>query len=380
MTGPRAGRVRVGLHVDQLWFSAPGGIGTYVRALLQALPALDEAPEVVPFHATWPVPVPELAAVHTVEVPGSIVRLYPAWNLAGRPPLPETLAGCDVIHATNHAAVPPAPSGRGLVVTVHDLAFERFPSLFPPRWRLLYRAGLRATLRRADLMLAPSQATADDLLAHGADPDRIRVTPLASSLPPGAADVDEVLARLRIPRPYVLCPATLEPRKNHVRLLRAFRQVAPDVPHALVLAGPDGAARPDIEAELARPGHGTVVRTGPLDPEDLDAVERGADAIAYVSLYEGFGLPVIEAFQRGIPVVASTTPAVAETAGDAAVLVDPEDVAAIAEGLAAALTDEELRATLSARGRERAAGFSWERTARATLDAYRDAAARAASH
>ncbi len=380
MSAPEPSRVRVGLHVDQLWFSAPGGIGTYVRALLRALPALEEAPEVVPFHATWPVPVAELASAETVEVPGSIVRLYPAWDLAGRPPLPDALAACDVIHATNHAAVPPAPPGRGLVVTVHDLAFERFPALFPPRWRWLYRAGLRATIHRADVVLAPSQATADDLAGRGADPDRIRVTPLASSLPSGAGDLDEVLSRLRIPRPYILCPATLEPRKNHVRLLRAFRQVAPDVPHALVLAGPDGTARAEIDVELARPGGGTVVRTGPLDAEDLDAVERGADLVAYVSLYEGFGLPVIEAMQRGVPVVASTTPAVAETAGDAAVLVDPEDVAAIAEGLAAALTDEELRATLSARGRERAAGFSWERTARATLDAYRDAAARAGSH
>jgi glycosyltransferase involved in cell wall biosynthesis len=375
---PAPSPLRVGLHVDQLWFSAPGGIGTYVRALLRALPALEDPPVVVPFHATWPVPAADLE-VETVEVPGSIARLYPAWDLVARPALPAALAACDAVHATNHVAVPPAPAGRGLAVTVHDLAFERFPSLFPPRWRLLYRVGLRAALRRADVLLAPSQATADDLLARGADPDRLRVTPLASSLPSGTADVDEVLHRLRIPRPYVLCPATLEPRKNHVRLLRAFRQVSPDVPHTLVLAGPDGAARADVETELERPGHLRAMRTGPLDPDDLDAVERGADAIAYVSLYEGFGLPVIEGMQRGIPVVASTTPAVAETAGDAALLVDPEDVAAIAEGLAAALTDEGLRARLSARGRERAAGFTWERTARATLDAYRDAAARAAS-
>ena len=105
----------------------------------------------------------------------------------------------------------------------------------------------------------------------------------------------------------------------------------------------------------------------------MDALLRGADLVAYPSLYEGFGLPVVEAMARGVPVLASITPAVAETAGDAALLVDPEDVAAIAEGLARALTDRSLRDELVAKGTARAARFSWEATARATLDAYRDA-------
>jgi glycosyltransferase involved in cell wall biosynthesis len=178
----------------------------------------------------------------------------------------------------------------------------------------------------------------------------------------------------------VLCPATLEPRKNQVRLIRAYRQVAPDVPHALVLAGPDGWSVDEVKSEIARPGPGTIVRTGPLQAEDLDAVYRGADAVAYPSLYEGFGLPVIEAMQRGVPVLGSTTPAVAETAGDAAVLVEPDDVASIAEGLARVLTDASLRDDLIAKGRARASDVSWSATARATLDAYREADARAEDH
>jgi glycosyltransferase involved in cell wall biosynthesis len=364
--------VKIALHVDQLWFPAAGGIGTYVAELLRELPTAGA--QVVPFWSAdresapppWePSPSPE-------EVPGSIRSLYPRWALTGRPALPQGLAGCDVVHATNHAAVPPA-GDAALVVTVHDLAFDRFPQLFPPAWRWLYRLGVRAAVRRADLLLTPSQATADDLATRGADPARIRVTPLASSLPSSPADVDEVLDRIGITPPYVLCPATLEPRKNQTRLVRAYRQVAPDVPHALVLAGPDGWGAAELETELSRPGPGTVVRTGRLGPEDLDAVYRGADLVAYVSLYEGFGLPIVEAMQRGVPVLGSTTAAVAETAGDAAALVDPLDVAAIAEALAAALTDDGLRATLAARGRERAADFSWGATARATLDAYRTA-------
>lgn len=362
--------MKVAFHTDQLWFSVPGGIGTYVTELRRAFGDLDDAPEVVTFQASER---PAGTPAPDVEIAGSIRRLYPSWDLFGRPPLPGSLATCDVVHATNHAAVPPASRGQALVATVHDLAFDAFPDLFPATWRRLYRLGLRAAIRRADLLLTPSGSTAEALATRGADPARIRITPLASFLPPTDADPEEVVARLGIEGPFVLCPATLEPRKNQVTLIRAYRQIAPEVPHTLVLAGPDGWGVDQIAEECARPGPGAVIRTGRVSPEDLDALYRRADAVAYVSRYEGFGLPVLEAMQRGTPVVASTTGALAETAGDAALLADPDDVGAIAGALAAALTDPGLRATLSARGRERAAGFSWAATARATLDAYREA-------
>lgn len=366
--------MRVAFHTDQLWFSAPGGIGTYVQELLRAIPRLGDAPDLVRFQVSGR--PPGFPDPPDVEVPGSIRSLYPRWALTGRPALPAELASCGVLHATNHAAVPPAASGQALVVTVHDLAFDRFPEAFPPTWRWLYRAGVRAAIKRATLLLTPSQATADDLTARGVDAERIRVIPLAASLPGGTSDVDATLSRLGIYRPYVMCPGTLEPRKNQIRVVRAFRQVAPDVPHSLVLAGPEGWRSEELGTELSRPGPGTVVRTGRLSEPDLDALYRGADLVAYVSLYEGFGLPVVEAMARGVPVLASTTPAVAETAGDAARLVDPQDVAGIAEALGELLTDDGLRATLAAAGRERAGSFSWERTANATLDAYREAAER----
>lgn len=362
--------LRVALHTDQLWFSVPGGIGTYVTQLLRALGGPPDGPEVVTFQVRER---PAGAPDPDVEVPGSIRRLYPSWDLLGRPALPAALRGCDVVHATNHAAVPPARTGQGLVVTVHDLAFDVVPELFPASWRRLYRLGVRAAIRRADLLLVPSGATAADLAARGADPARVRVTPLASYLPETTAEPAEVAARLGIEGPYLLCAATLEPRKNQVALIRAYRRIAADLPHALVLAGPDGWGVDAIEATLAEPGPGRIVRTGRVSAEDLDALYRGADAVAYVSRYEGFGLPVLEAMERGVPVVASTAAALAETAGDAAVLVDPGDVGAIAEALAAALTDDGLRADLVARGRRRAATFSWAATARATLDAYREA-------
>ena len=365
--------MKVALHTDQLWFSAPGGIGTYVQELMRAIPPLNGAPELVTFQVSGR---PAQAGVPDVEIPGSIRSLYPRWALAARPALPSELARCEVLHATNHAAVPPAAEGQALVATVHDLAFDRFPEAFPATWRWQYRAGVRAATRRATLLITPSRATADDLEARGADPSKIRVTPLAASLPTGKADTEATLARLGVRRPYVLCPGTLEPRKNQVRIVRAFRQVAPDVPHSLVLAGPEGWRVEELNEELSRPGTGRVFRTGRLSEGDLDALYRGADLVAYVSLYEGFGLPVVEAMARGVAVLASTTPAVAETAGGAARLVDPEDVAGIAEALGELLTDEGARAAVGGRALERARDFSWERTARGTLDAYREAVER----
>lgn len=373
--GDRA--VKVAVHVDQLWFAASGGIGTYVRELLRELPAAGA--DLTAFWTAERAGTPrDRVTPAPVEIPGTIRRLYPSWDLLARPGLPVAFAGADVIHATNHAAIPPARRGQGLVATVHDLAFDVFPDAFPRDWRWLYRLGVRAAARRADVVLAPSIATASDLQTrYGVAAARIRVTPLASSLPVAGTDVDQVLTRLGIPRPYILCPATIEPRKNQTRLVRAYRQVAPQLAHALVLAGPEGWGAEELNAELTRVGPGVVHRTGYLRDTDLDAVIRGADAVVYPSLYEGFGLPILEAMLRGVPVVTSTTPACAETAGDAALLVEPEDVGGLADAIATAVGDEALRQDLATRGLARAGGFSWAVTALATLDAYRDAAARA---
>jgi glycosyltransferase involved in cell wall biosynthesis len=368
--------VKVALHTDQLWFSAPGGIGTYIRELRRAFDDLPEPPEVLTFQVAHD---GEGATGGTdVEVPGSIRALYPAWALTARPGLPTALAPCDVVHATNHAAVPPAGRGQGLVAMVHDLAFDIVPETFPTTWRWQYRLGVRAAVRRGHVVLVPSTVTRDDLVArYGADPDRIAVTPLASALPRSAGDPAELQRRLGIAPPYLVFPGTLEPRKNAVRLIRAYRQVAPEIPHSLVLAGPEGWGAAEVREELARPGPGNAVVTGWLGAEDLDTLYRGADAVAYPSLYEGFGLPILEAMQRGVPVVTSTTPACAETAGDAALLVEPDDVAALADALARILGDDALRGDLRARGLARADAFSWDATARATLHAYRVAVERA---
>ena len=368
--------MKIAFHVDQLWFPAPGGIGTYVRRLPAALQKEDPAIGIVAFRSRWTrAPSDPSSLPDAIELDGSIRSLYPSWALLGRPALPASLATANIVHATNPAAVPPAAPGQALVVTVHDLAFERIPQAFTPSWRWLYRTGLRAAIKRADALLVPSRSTAEDLLAHGADPSRVHVTPLASSLFTSASedrDPGQVLARMRVPLPYVLFVGTLEPRKNLVRLVRSYRRtvVAAGLPHALVLAGPSGWGSDELLHELAAPGGGRIIRTGAVSSDDLDALYRAADCFAYPSLYEGFGLPVVEAMSRGVPTLTSNVSSLPETAGDAALLVDPADEDAIAAALERILTDRDLSSDLRERGPRQAAGFTWAATARATLQAY----------
>ncbi len=367
--------MRVTLLVDQLFFRAPGGIGTYIRNLAPAMAARDPSLQLALFHSRFASPeAPErwMREHWMEELPDTIKTLYPRWNLLARPALPPSLRSSEILHATNQVAVPPAGEGQRLVVTVHDLAFEYFPGLFPRTWRTLYKLGLRAAVRRADAILTPSRNTAEDVLSRTAvDPGKLHVVPLAASLPSGSLDAEEVLARLKVPAPYVLFVGTLEPRKNLLRLVRAYRRVAANgFPHALVLAGPLGWHPEALMRELALQGPGEIAMTGPLSGEELDAVYRAADVFAYPSLYEGFGLPVLEAMARGVPTVASETSSVPEVAGDAAIGVNPRSVREIAQAIEALLSDVDLADKMAARGRARADRFSWDETARLTLDVY----------
>ena len=366
----------IAFHIDQLFFSAPGGIGTYVRNLVPALAQVDPSLEMKLFHARFvgnaKPPERWIRDFWVQELDGTIRSLYPRWDLLGRPPLPASLRSADVVHATNHAAIPPATPDQKLVVTVHDLAFEHFPTMFPREWRLLYRAGLRAAVRRAHAIVTPSRNTAEDVVARTkVDPGRLHVVPLAPSLAAGTLEVGEVLVRLKIRTPYVLFVGTLEPRKNLVRLVRAFRRVAATgLPHALVLAGPLGWHHDSLMREIALQGPGEIVLTGPLSGEDVDALFRGAAAFVYPSLYEGFGLPVVEAMARSVPTVASNTSSVPEVYGDAALPVDPRSVREIASAVEHVLTDVDLAERLATLGRARAERFTWEETARRTLAVY----------
>ena len=237
----------------------------------------------------------------------------------------------------------------------------------------MYRTALRRAVRTADAIITPSRHTAEDLIRRTRlTADRVHVVPLAASLPNLEGDPEEALGRLKVRRPYILSVGTLEPRKNLVRLVRAFRRLAArGAPHQLVLAGPLGWQPQRLLREVAEGAPGEVVLVGQVLPAELDALYRAADAFVYPSLYEGFGIPVLEAMSRALPCVVSTSSSLPEVAGEAALPVDPLSEAGLADAIERVTTDADLAGRLRSAGPARAARFSWDETARRTLEVYK---------
>jgi alpha-1,3-rhamnosyl/mannosyltransferase len=257
---------------------------------------------------------------------------------------------------------------------MHDVLVLSAPELFSAPIRANFRALAGPLARRAAVVLTGSHASARDIAEHLRVPEeRIAVTPygVEPRFRPAPAS-PELLARLGIDRPYVACVGTLEPRKNLVTALRAFARIGGDV--ALVIVGGRGWRNEAFEDEL-RAVRGKVVLTGFLGDEDLVGVLAGARCFVYPSLHEGYGFPPLEAMACGTPVVTSATSSLPEVVGDAGLLVDPRDEEAVAGAVERLLGDDDLHASLRAAGLARAASYTWERCAAATVAAYSRATA-----
>lgn len=350
------------LVAQQLRRAAPGGIGTYVRGLVGGL-----GPDVgVTLLAARPPvrgrdPVSTLGvAVRCSPLPGRV--LTRAWD-RGRSPAPD---GFDVVHGPSLAA-PPSPR-TPLVVAVHDLAWRRLPDAFPERGRRWHEAALGRALARAAVLAVPTATTADALRSAGARPDQVEVLdPMygGDHLPaPDGRAATALLGRLGVTGPYLLSVGTREPRKNLDRLFAAYEQARPRLPEPwpLVVVGPPGWG-----PAAARPPPTGVVEAGVVTGPVLAALYAGAEAVAFVPLLEGFGLPAIEAMAAGVPVVASPMP----STGGAALEVDPRDVAGMAEALVTVSTDPACRADLVGAGRERAAALTWKAAAAAHVQLWK---------
>ena len=291
-----------------------------------------------------------------------------SWEMRTAPP--------DLLFVPSH--VLPLVHPRCCVATVHDLGYHYYPEAHTLFQNAYLRWSTRHNARASTLVLADSRATRQDLVHYyGTSPDKIRVVYPGrdESLAPVSdpALLAAVRARYDLGAPYLLYVGTLHPRKNLVRLVQAYAhfllQAATGATDTLlVLAGQKGWLYDEIEAEVRRLGlEGRVRLTGYVPDEDLPTLLSGALAFVFPSLYEGFGLPVLEAMACGTPVVCSQTSSLPEVAGDAALLVDPLDPEALAAALLRAVSDEGLRRELVARGFEQAQRFSWGRCARESL-------------
>jgi len=371
------------------------GVGQYTQQLIRYLPIADPDDEFVAWylHARGLLrPRRFFADVRARNLTEKASRFparifQPASYRLGVPRV-EWLVDFDLFIATNFLA--PATDHRGRVVpVVHDLAFQHFPESAPhidERWRRRFTA----TLAEAPAIIVPSTSAAEDLReSFGVAGARVHVVhhgvDAEAFAPVSDAAVDAVRRRFGIPGPYVLFVGGIEPRKNLEHLVRAF--AASDSGHlSLVLAGgpvrwyPEATERLDAVIQLLPESvRSRIVRTDYVSERDKLALLSGATVLAYPSIYEGFGFPVLEAFAAGVPVLTSNVSSLVEVAGEAAVLVDPADVDAIAAALSELVADEDLRAVLSAAGVARASRFTWEATARATAAVLREAASVTAS-
>jgi glycosyltransferase involved in cell wall biosynthesis len=267
------------------------------------------------------------------------------------------------------------------IVTVHDMSLRLYPRCHPVRRLLLNRPLMHVAIRNAAGIVTVSHSARRDLLRlHGVPADRVSVVHEAASpaFRPIAdrARLAEVRARYSLPERFMLYVGTIEPRKNLMRLMSAFaiaRQAG--IRQQLVCVGPYGWASRDLAGHIEQLGLRDAVHfTGYLPFEDLPAIYNLGDFFAFPSLYEGFGLPVVEAMASGLPVMTSNTSSLGEIAGDAAETIDPTDTDAMADAIRRLAMDADLRRDRSERGLKRARQFSWTQTAREMLAVYHRAA------
>ncbi|MBK9711814.1 MAG: glycosyltransferase family 4 protein [Kouleothrix sp.] len=378
--------MQIGIDASRVAVAARTGTEHYTYELLAALARRDRRSRYTLYCNQRPAALPPLGAnfaLRRIPFPRLWSHARLSAELLLRPP--------DTLFVPAHVLPLGAPLARRMrtVVTIHDMGYLHFPEAHTPAQRLYLRLSTAWSARAATRLIAISGATRDDLVRYaGARPEKIAVihhgvSPRFRPVEDTAA-IEEAMRRYGIAGAYLLYVGTVQPRKNLARLIEAFaqtlqiveRRLQIDDPHLqsticnlqLVIAGKRGWLTEAIERRAAELGVADrVVFAGYVADDDLPALLSGALAFVFPSLYEGFGMPVLEAMACGAPVLAANTSSLPEVAGGAALLVDPADTGAIADGLARLSADAGLRADLRARGRERAAAFTWDRCAEQTL-------------
>ena len=373
--------MRVGLFTYGVDGTRSTGIAQYAMELTRALKALHKGPEIILltpykdsatswYHDFETYPVPSLRLMPAAATFGNMVLHRAATDLA-----------LDILH--DPCGIAPflaAPRRYRTVVTVHDAVPYLYPRTQPLLTNLVFQTLIRAARFSADAVLTVSRQSASDLVRYAGLPNRkVHPVPLASRFAAAAEphSGDEhptaLLRGLGVTGPYFLFVGTLHPRKNLERTLEAFvnvRRRRPDT--SFVIVGPPywGASN-TLRTVLSRAGDGSgVVFTNFVSDSDLQTLYANATALVFASLYEGFGLPALEAMALGAPVIASNSGSLPEVVGSAAVLVDPRSIDSISDAMLRLLDDDRLAADYRRRGLDRAGEFSWRRTAERTLSVY----------
>jgi glycosyltransferase involved in cell wall biosynthesis len=361
-------RPRVALTLLQCWHRVPGGTAAAILAQARAMVDTGDVDliGVGPWGSKlppspWTPPVP----VKRVHLPYQLI--YDTWHHLHWPSVERIAPELDLVHAT--AATVPPQRKLPLVVTIYDLFPLLAPAQFTKRGVRVMTKGIELARRHADAVICPSEGTLEDCLADGFSTEQLHLVPLGVERHE-VTEVDRARVRSRyaLDRPYLLWVGTIEPRKNLPTLFDAYRKLGP-VDEDLVIVGPPGWG-PELEHLAADMGD-RIRHLGFVAAEDLPAIYAESRAFCFPSLREGFGLPPLEAMSHGIPVIASSGTVSEEVVSDAGVLVPPHDVDQWVDALRALLGDAGLRDQVGAAGRDRAKTYTWDRTARATIDIYR---------
>lgn len=350
------------------------GVANVTAGLLDHLATRDDV-DVTAFALTWrgrhrlAGTLPPSVRAATRPFPARLTRVL--WPRVRWPTVEHWTGPVDVVHA-NHVA---PPTSVPVLLTIHDMTFVRFPELCS-RDALHYPRLVDVALERGAFVHTHSHFVADEVREHyGLAAER--VIPIAPGLDPHSPGDARRGQQLAASERYVLAVGTVEPRKNFPTLVRAFDAIAAaDREVVLVIAGQDGWGAEEFSAAVARSPHrDRIRRPGFLDNASRDDLVAGASVLAYPSVYEGFGLPPLEAMQAGIPVVASNAGSLPEVLGDAAVLTDPADVDALAAALEEVLQDDSRRRCLIDRGHRRVHRYGWDQTVERFVATYRSLAA-----
>lgn len=374
--------MRIGIDVTSA-LTQGGGIGRYTRELVRAITLQDYKNDYQLFSAKPPAvlpvpnPLPDGKNITYKPAPLDEKWLYRFWYRM-RWPLPVQLVTgqLDLFHSPDFV-LPPVSGRIPTLLTVHDLSFVHFPHVYTTTLVSYLNRVVPWSVRRATHVLADSVATKQDLIEIWNVPEK-KITVLYSGVDADFAPVDDENRLVAVREkyalgqaPYIFTVGTIQPRKNYQMLIQAFAKVAQTQEHNLVIAGGKGWLYDEILAEVhAQNLVGRVLFTGFVDDVDLPTLYSGASLFVFPSLYEGFGLPLLEAMSCGVPVISSDASCLPEVAGRAAVLLPPHKTAAWTEAMEALLNSPVDRAQLVASGYAQAKQFSWEKSAQQLLHIY----------